>query len=343
MHLRLKLTGLRYFLPTFSLLIGLLLTGIIIASSGQARPSIAASVPSNVANVPGQGKSLMFGVDLTDQNTPESVESLLGHKLNLVGWFTHWDKPLVNSKLTYACDNGYVPVITWESWATGGSQNTPWPLKDIAAGKFDSKIKDDLKLLNKTCRAQTVIIRFDHEMNKDHALDSWYPWQGDPNLYVAAWKHVVNLGRDNAQHVKWLWSVNSNTAEATNPYYPGDTYVDYVGITLNQSTYDVDKPQSFAKLYEQNSALLEWHNKPVMISETASAEGASAGRKADWVTGIFNYAERHKKIVGLVWFNEVRKRPDLSPQEQNGFLINSSPTTLNAFKESVAKLYEEQK
>lgn len=340
MRLLRKNKALRYFLPTVLLIFGLLVSGIVLAASDDnPLPASASSWPSNSKNVPARG-NLKFGAYITTQNTPENIEQLVQHKVNLVGWFTHWDKPLANSKLTYACQNGYVPVITWESRPTGKILETQWSSRDIAAGKFDAKIQKDLTNLAETCKNQTVIIRFDHEMNLDAGNNLWYPWQTDPTTYISAWKHVVTLGHKDAPNVKWLWSVNPGDSNNARRYYPGDSYVDYVGITLNAPTYAPEKPQSFAKLYELSQSLVEPYGKPIMISETASAEGVSAERKADWVNGMFSYARSHHSIVGIVWFNEVRKNPNVS--DQNGYMINSSPTTLKAFQDSVRKLYEGQ-
>jgi mannan endo-1,4-beta-mannosidase len=61
----------------------------------------------------------------------------------------------------------------------------------------------------------------------------------DPAAFVAAWRHVHDLFVQNgATNVVWVWCPNAtDVPNATSApwnhwtnYYPGDTYVDWVGI-----------------------------------------------------------------------------------------------------------------
>ena len=79
---------------------------------------------------------------------------------------------------------------------------------------------------------QGVIIGFGHEMN-----GSWYPWgyrHVAPALFVAAWRHIVKLFRQQgADDVTWLWTVNiisGGRIPSPAPWWPGSAYVTWVGI-----------------------------------------------------------------------------------------------------------------
>jgi len=74
---------------------------------------------------------------------------------------------------------------------------------------------------------------------------NWYPWSGGPPTnntpqdYIKAWQHTYNLTSNifdstNVRNsIAWLWSpyyedFNNLTAEK---YYPGNNYVDWVGLS----------------------------------------------------------------------------------------------------------------
>ena len=71
-----------------------------------------------------------------------------------------------------------------------------------------------------------VILSFGAEMN-----GSWYSWGSGhtrPNVFVAAWRHVVSVFRQAGAHnVRWLWTVNSTNATAAplKRWWPGNSYV----------------------------------------------------------------------------------------------------------------------
>jgi len=340
--------GLRYFIPTALIVIGLILTGLSLANPSDVPRVSATEVkssrpvqPYNQQNVPKVGEPFKFGSYIIDDNSPKPVEDLLGQKMELVGWYTKWTNPLAGQKLKNTCTQNYVPVITWESWASSSEiYDSTFDLADIAAGKYDSKIKQELASLNKACPDRTVIMRFDHEMNTPQGEISWYPWQGDTQNYIAAWQRIVTISHATSPNIKWLWSPSHTTdQDVADIYYPGDQYVDYVGLSLNKADNNPEFPQSFAAFYEESRAKIESFNKPVIVAETVIVEGENTDRKADWIRGMFSYAKHRRIIVGILYFNEVSKREGI-PKNSN--LFNSSPTSLQAFRESLAAYRSKQ-
>ncbi|WP_217631238.1 glycosyl hydrolase [Modestobacter sp. DSM 44400] len=79
-----------------------------------------------------------------------------------------------------------------------------------------------------------MTIRLMHEMN-----GNWYPWGSgangnQPGEFVLAWRHVHDrftaLGVTN---VAWTWAPNAvyTGGAPLAPLYPGDAYVDAVGLS----------------------------------------------------------------------------------------------------------------
>lgn len=346
-RLRKSKQGLRYFLPTAFLVISLFVAGVMLAKDSETPVATAEAIPqqvapANTANVPKLGEKFKFGSYIIEENTPDAIEQTLGgQKLEVVGWYTHWNRPIASQKLKNTCANGYVPAITWESWESGTKDvSTPWSLQDIAAGKFDDKISKELRQVVHTCKNKVVIIRFNHEMNTNRGDMLWYPWQGNPEAYVAAWQHIVKMSHDISPNIKWLWSPNHTAdVDLVEPYYPGDKYVDYVGISLNKGDNSPEQPQSFAAFYEQSRVKIEAFNKPVIIAETAVVEGTDPARKSDWIRGMFDYAKHKKRIVAVLYFNEVTKREGIP---KDSYLINSSPMTLTTFQDALREYRSER-
>jgi len=146
-----------------------------------------------------------------------------------------------------------------------------------------------------------VVISFGQEMN-----GSWYPWGAGhvrPTVFVAAWKHIVNLFEaDKVRNVTWLWDVNCRVA-GTFPiqaWWPGKRYVTWVGI----DGYYAYKSDTFYKLFHSTiSEARKLTDRPILIGETA------AGPIADKMTKIPDLFRgiRHFKLLGFVWFDQAQK------------------------------------
>ncbi len=182
------------------------------------------------------------------------------------------------------------------------------------------------------------MLRFAHEQSTEPGVRSWYPWQGDPEGYRAAFRHIVELFRaERATNVQFLWSgmwLNQWAAA----YYPGDDVVDWVGTTtLNHGT---DIPESWAQwrsfddLFSgQYEAALRW-GKPIMVTEMATAE--QGGDKAAWLRDAFtNLETRYPLVRGVLLLEATQDRewPNIN------WSVSSSPESLEAFREVIADPY----
>lgn len=139
---------------------------------------------------------------------------------------------------------------------------------------------------------------------------AWYPWGRNPK-FVAAWRHfhdlVVGQG---ATNVTWTWVPNAiwyDPASDPTPYYPGDAYVDWVGMDsynwgLNPAQSDrwITPDQTISPTLNIIRGLAP--TKPVAIVETASTE--YGGNKTDWIREMLTtYLPHHPEIKAYLWFN----------------------------------------
>jgi beta-mannanase len=88
-------------------------------------------------------------------------------------------------------------------------------------------------------------------------------------------------------------------------YYPGDAYVDYIGVTLfGLQAWEIrhfGAAQSFDDSLARHYYRVSGFNKPVIVAEVGVA-GGDAYRKA-WLASMFVRKSRFPKLMGVVYFN----------------------------------------
>jgi len=234
--------------------------------------------------------------------------------------------------------DGYIPMITLEDHFVNTHPGTVQPnLYSIVEGHFDSFFgywASQIKQVD-----GTVMLRILHEFNGD-----WYPWctiNNDKNaaLVAKAYRYIVNIFKENnVKNVKFIWCPNSMSVpqESWNyimDAYPGDDYVDYVALDIYNGAGNGNHAslwKSFRKEGIENYFILtqELPAKPLFICETASRErkaGEAGQTKSEWIKEMADAVKTDmSKIKLLTWFDE-----------KETFKINSSPASMNAFKDHV--------
>ncbi len=270
-------------------------------------------------------------------------ERMVTHKMEYVLWFHAWgdkDRDFPTESVIAARRMGLTPVITWEPWQRRFSDPTgeqpAYSLESIATGEHDAYIRTWAQ----SARAvgDPIVLRFAHEQSTPVGVKSWYPWQGDPEAYRAAFRHIVTLFREeNADNVEFLWSAMWLDDWAP-PYYPGGDVVDWVGTTtLNHGTEitaEWAQWRPFDDLFAgQYQAALQW-GKPIMVTEVATAE--AGGDKAAWLRDAFTSFETRYPMVRAVLLLEVtrdREWPNIN------WSVASSEESLAAFKDAINTPY----
>jgi glycosyl hydrolase family 26 len=179
------------------------------------------------------------------------------------------------------------------------------PLRDIAAGKYDSAIRT--WATNIKAWGKPVFLRVDPEMNG--AWETYGPGVNGntPADFINMWRHyhdlVVGQG---ATNVTWLWNPNLGASDygrvtSLDEFYPGDAYVDWTGLDgFNQGTGSVDFASIYGLSYDLMLSVAP--TKPMAILEIASLE--FNGEKASWITDFFNQLQTNFTAVKMfLWFN----------------------------------------
>jgi mannan endo-1,4-beta-mannosidase len=216
---------------------------------------------------------------------------------NIELYYSGWFEKFQSEFAIRVKDNGGVPFIQMDpSTANFGA---------IVAGVYDTYLESfATQVAGYGARTgQGVIIGFGHEMN-----GSWYPWgyrHVAPALFVAAWRHIVNLFRQQgADDVTWLWTVNiisRGRIPSPAPWWPGSSYVTWVGI----DGYYFKSSWTFASLFGPTiKAVRALTLDPILIAETGVAPLPD---KSARITNLFA-GVRAYGLLGLVWFEAVGVR-----------------------------------
>lgn len=256
-----------------------------------------------------------FGVAVAKApHNPEAVSAyatMVGKQPNLLEYYAEWGDGFDASGVREAWQHGAMTLMSWEPLHTN--------LGDIAAGKSDAY----LKKYAKSVRALNLPIVIDFADEFNGHWETWGTNDITPAQFVAAWRHIHDLFVDaGAGNVIWAWTpniINPVRKIQLKPYYPGDGYVDWVGIV---GYFTVDQPNAFDKLFGPTmNEIRAFTQKPFLIAETSSEPGQR--RRAD-VKNLFDGVAARKDVLGFVWFN-VRKRAD--------WRLEASPLARDEFRQ----------
>lgn len=246
----------------------------------------------------------------------EAFAAATGIKPRVVVYYSGWLESFQLGFVETVAHNGAVPLVQIDPEKVS--------VAAIAAGEYDSYLSTYAEAVSTYHRP--VILSFGHEMN-----GYWYSWGNShtsPQVFIAAWRHIVTIFRAHkTQNVTWLWTVNtihkSTHVPAPAPWWPGSSYVDWVGI----DGYFTDSSSVFSSVFGptiENVRTLT--QKPILIAETAATQGAGQPAKvADLFAGIHLY-----RLLGFIWFN--------SSQKTDWRLVN--PASINAFRQYAEKYHE---
>lgn len=193
-----------------------------------------------------------------------TFESQIGRKLAIHLSYNGWSNSFPTSQISDDVTNNRVPLISMSC----GMNNAA-----TAAGGEDSNIIATANALKGL--GIPVMLRWEWEFNLTSnnsacLLDptkSSDPLSTQESDFIAAWKHIWTLFKQQgATNVIFVWNPSGGGVNPT-PFYPGDTYVDWIGIDhYDQTASDASFSDVFSGPYSVNAV----HNKPIIIGETGA-------------------------------------------------------------------------
>ncbi|OJY39083.1 glycosyl hydrolase [Pseudonocardia sp. 73-21] len=237
--------------------------------------------------------------------------------------------------ITRVAARGMLPMVSWEPWDFrtqgpsdhGRADQPAWRLAEITGGAYDDYVRSWARGIADL--SYPVAVRLGHEMN-----GTWYPWAervngNRPGDFVRMWHHVHDLfDAAGARNVIWVWSPNVGYAgsQPLDTLYPGDAYVDWVGLSGYYGTGGQRAYRPFDQIFgETLRSVAGISARPVVIAETGATD--VIGRRADWIRDMFRSLDRHPEVIGVIWF-EVGGEVD--------WRIAGAPDAAGAFRAGAA-------
>lgn len=321
----------------------LLLGGFTSSARSQPLPTVAFG--AHMGHAPGQTPAALAPWDLYYY---EKREAQLGRRLDFCMVMESWRgedryRPFKPEEWSPLTTQRY-PVMIWtwspEDWTYDrrAAQNEALAPPAIATGEHDAYI--DAYADQVTAWGHRVIIRMMHEMNGDWMQWSpgFFPGQSASD-FVAAWQHIVDRFRARgATNVEWCWCPNvfgpageymggENARANIESLYPGDEYVDWVGIDAYNNVPEAPT-RSLKRLLTGGGNLYQVvrtiaPDKPVMLPEFGCNKQADGGKPWFWI-GI---------ETNLRWyFPEIRAISCWDRNLDGKFAVDSSAISLLCYK-----------
>lgn len=175
-------------------------------------------------------------------------------------------------------------------------------LGDISRGVYDQYFQEFADTVRDF--RDPVFISLNHEMN-----GTWYPYSQEYSGtdetaadFIASWRHVVDIFRARgASNVAWVWSPNVPDVGKVpaDKYYPGDEYVDWVGVSF----YSGNPADALDPIYKKYAK-----RKPIFVTEWATAQEqsryyANYPGDAAWVAQFFQALNtKYPRVKAITWF-----------------------------------------
>jgi beta-mannanase len=190
------------------------------------------------------------------------------------------------------------PLVTVEPWKKQGLDSN-LVLEDIISGKYDTDIKNTCEVFQDYNKP--LFIRFGHEMER---VTGRYPWAVQNSThYIDAYHYFVSYCKKIYTQGFYVWSPAGD--HGLDSYYPGDEFVDYVGL----SVYGLEKfdrdiygyMRSFEDNFGEKYNRVKKYNKPVIIAEIGIS-GTPAFQKK-WLKEGLENSDQFPLLKIVVYFN----------------------------------------
>ncbi len=262
----------------------------------------------------GPASSLTWGIFQPqapdDFNELHWLESKMDYTFPILLNYTNFENKYKHPNLEYRLDNAYSQNVVLEltlqtAWTATGESNMVY---DVLDGEYDAFLTDYVNTIKEF--GHPVLFRLGNEMNGDWCPYSSYNTSKDTEIFKEFYHYVYSFFEEaEVENVIWIWNPNGKSFPNFNwnnelMYYPGDEYVDIIGLTAyNTGTYyEGENWTEFADLYDPiYEEYLEKYSQPMMITEFASS--SVGGDKNQWIRNMFAQMEMYPMIKVAIWWD----------------------------------------
>ncbi|AIS53445.1 copper amine oxidase domain-containing protein [Thermoanaerobacter kivui] len=212
------------------------------------------------------------------------------------------------------------------------------------------QVKDDQYLRNFARKLKEsgipVFLRFASEMNGD-----WTAYSGNPKKYIEKWRLVHDVMEEEAPNVMMVWTVFTFPQSNILSYYPGDDYVDWVGVNIYNVVYHNNNINLKAD-HEDPLELLDYvydtfsERKPIQISEFGATHYTITDGKyyvdfaIEKITRMYNGLKTKYPRVKSIFYFDVNNLVN-APQGRriNNYAITDDERILKTYSNLISDPY----
>lgn len=235
-----------------------------------------------------------------------------------------------------------------------GKQDPVYTLQNIIDGVYD----EELKQYARDARDSSVpiMIEFGTEVNGD-----WFSWGGaingggvtngygdpaypdGPERFRDAYRRIIDIFRgEQANNVTWAFHMNGGSSPEAewnkmNNYYPGDSYIDWIGVSIYGGQVPGEKWEDFSSQIERAYNEISGVSavKPIAVFEFGVIEDPSAGSKAGWIGDALEVLEsgKYPRIKALSYWHSSWTNDD---GRASNMRLDSSPEVLKTYSTIIA-------
>ena len=223
---------------------------------------------------------------------------------------------------------GAIPHISWE------------PNNGLDEVKNDTYLREFAKKAREA--GVPIFLRFASEMN-----GTWAAYSGDPQKYIEKWRLVHDVMEEEAPNVIMVWTVFTFPQATIKKYYPGDEYVDWVGVNIYNVVYH-NNNKNFSAWHEDPLELLDYvydnysHKKPIQISEFGATHYTTTDGKyyedfaIDKISRMYNGLKtKYPRVKSIFYFNVNNLINAPKGRRINNYALTDNENILKNYRELV--------
>ncbi len=187
-----------------------------------------------------------------------------------------------------------------------------------------------------------ILLRFASEMN-----GTWMPYSGNPDEYVRKWRLVYTTIKSQAPNVIMVWCPFATPRRTIPLYYPGDEYVDWVGVNIYAVLYhdgDIGQPSQRDLVDDLRYVYsLYGARKPIAICEYGATHYCRASQQyssrfaAASIEQVYQaIREQFPGVVFINWFSVDAASDGLA---HNDYAVTTDNLVLSSYRQAIDEQY----
>jgi len=272
----------------------------------------------------------------------KQIETMLDYEFPVVLLYNSFQLPYKTEAMNLAKEQGKVVEYGLYTVDMVDGKEKDVTL-EILRGEYDEYLEQLAENFNEY--DYPVLFRLNNEMNGEWVWYSAHLVGKDTDLFIECWRYIYDkfkeMGVDN---LIFVWNPNEKSFPnyAYNHYlnyYPGNEYVDIVGLTAYNTGnyYPGEIWRSFAEAYDHfYYDYVRRFKHPMMITEFSGA--SAGGNKSMWFDDMFSKISQYDRIkLAVLWNGQDY---DMSKQEKTvsrNYRLDLEPEVIEAIKRGLQK------